>query len=160
MREGALLHSWKKRKPVFHGNLTRRGEDYVKEAALISVMMEDLNRALQRFRNSDFPAKRSLKTKEMGIQVAFLPIGESAMEFIHHTKSLKEDDPMERVVRGQKGIINHLCFEVDDLEASIRDFERSGAILVEGCPRPGAHGRVAFFYPETTEGVLIELCEL
>jgi len=82
------------------------------------------------------------------------------MEFIHHTKPPKGDDPMERVVRGQKGTINHLCFEVDDLEASIRDFERSGAKLVEGCPRAGAHGRVAFFYPETTEDVLIELCEV
>jgi methylmalonyl-CoA/ethylmalonyl-CoA epimerase len=64
------------------------------------------------------------------------------------------------MVRGQKGTINHLCFEVDDLEATVQDFERSGAKLAEGCPRPGAHGRIAFFYPETTEGVLIELCEV
>ena len=67
---------------------------------------------------------------------------------------------MTSVVRGQKGTLNHLCFEVDDLDASIRDFERNGAKMIEGCPRPGAHGRIAFFYPETTEGVLIELCEL
>jgi methylmalonyl-CoA/ethylmalonyl-CoA epimerase len=132
----------------------------LKKLRHIGVMMKDLERALQRFKEFGFPCKEIIENKEMGIQVAFLPIGESAMEFIHHTKSLKEDDPMERVVRGQKGIINHLCFEVDDLEASIRDFKRSGAILVEGCPRPGAHGRIAFFYPETTEGVLIELCEL
>jgi hypothetical protein len=32
--------------------------------------------------------------------------------------------------------------------------------MIEGCPRKGAHGRIAFFHPETTEGVLIELCEL
>jgi catechol 2,3-dioxygenase-like lactoylglutathione lyase family enzyme len=67
---------------------------------------------------------------------------------------------MTRVVRGNPGVINHLCFEVDNLETTIKDFERNGAKLVEGCPRPGAHGRVAFFYPETTEGILIELCEV
>ena len=90
----------------------------------------------------------------------FLPIGNSSIEIICHKGPVKDDDPMERVVRGQKGVINHLCFEVDDLGAAIQDFERTGAKLVEGCPRPGAHGRIAFFYPETTEGVLIELCEL
>ena len=42
----------------------------------------------------------------------------------------------------------------------ILDFERNGAKMIEGCPRKGAHGRIAFFYPETTAGVLIELCEL
>jgi catechol 2,3-dioxygenase-like lactoylglutathione lyase family enzyme len=66
---------------------------------------------------------------------------------------------MVKVVAGQQGAINHLCFEVDNLEETIGDFERNGARVVDGCPREGAHGRVAFFYPETTEGILVELCQ-
>jgi methylmalonyl-CoA/ethylmalonyl-CoA epimerase len=132
----------------------------VKKLRHIGVIVGNLERVIERFKGFGFSCTEVIENKEMGIQVAFLPIGESSMEFIHHTKPPKGDDPMERVVRGQKGTINHLCFEVDDLEASIRDYERSGAKLVEGCPRAGAHGRVAFFYPETTEDVLIELCEV
>jgi methylmalonyl-CoA/ethylmalonyl-CoA epimerase len=86
-------------------------------------------------------------------------IGDTSIELICDTEPVL-DDPMVRVVMGQKGVINHLCFEVDDLETSIKKFEKNGAKLVESCPRPGGHGRIAFFYPETTEGVLIELCEV
>ena len=132
----------------------------IKKLRHIGVMVENLERATEKFKGFGIPCKEVIENKEMGIRIGFLPLGESSMEFIHHTKPPQGDDPMERVVRGQKGTINHLCFEVDDLEASIRDFERNGARLVEGCPRPGAHGRIAFFYPETTEGVLIELCEV
>ena len=96
----------------------------------------------------------------MDLLVGFLPVGETSIEIVCHTELDKGDDPMTTMVRGQKGAINHICFEVDNLEATIRDFERSGAKVAEGCPRPGAHGRIAFFYPETTEGVLVELCEV
>jgi methylmalonyl-CoA/ethylmalonyl-CoA epimerase len=132
----------------------------LKKLRHIGVIVGDLERAVEKFKGFGISCTEVIENKEMGIQVAFLPIGESSMEFIHHKKSLKGDDPMERVVRGQKGTVNHLCFEVDNLEASIQDFERNGAKLVEGCPRPGAHGRIAFFYPETTEDILIELCEV
>jgi methylmalonyl-CoA/ethylmalonyl-CoA epimerase len=93
------------------------------------------------------------------MRIGFFPIGDTLIEFLSFSPD-KGWDAMHKVVRSQKGAINHLCFEVDDLEASIRDFEKNGATLAEGCPRPGAHGRVAFFKPETTEGVLIELCEV
>jgi predicted enzyme related to lactoylglutathione lyase len=55
---------------------------------------------------------------------------------------------------------NIICFEVDDIDTAVRDFEKNGAKLVEGSPQAGATGRIAFFHPETTAGVLIELCEL
>lgn len=35
-----------------------------------------------------------------------------------------------------------------------------GSKLIEGSPRSGAHGRIVFFHPETTEGVLMEICEV
>ena len=82
------------------------------------------------------------------------------LEFIAHTEPDRGDDPVTSLIRNHPGGINHLCFEVDNLEATIRDFEKSGARLIEGSVKPGAHGRVAFFHPDTTEGVLIELCEV
>jgi len=132
----------------------------LKKLRHIGVMVENFDQAIQQFTGFGLTCSEIKEDKEIDLQVGFLSIGDTAIEILHHTKPDRGDNLMSSVVRGQKGAINHLCFEVDDLDASIRDFERNGARIIEGCPRPGAHGRIAFFYPETTGGVLIELCEL
>jgi methylmalonyl-CoA/ethylmalonyl-CoA epimerase len=129
----------------------------LKKIRHIGVIVKDLESAVERFKGFGFSCNEVNENKEVGIKAAFFPIGDTLIEFINYTGPDKGHD---NVVRSQKGAINHLCFEVDNLEESIREFEKSGAKLVEGCPRPGAHGRIAFFYPESTEGVLIELCQL
>ena len=122
-------------------------------------MVEDFEGAVEKFKAFGRACTEIRENKKIGAQIAFLPIGDTSLKIIWHTGPDKGDDAMVSVVREQKGTINHLCFEVDDFDATIRDFERNGARLVEGCPRTGAHGRIAFFYPETTEGVLIEFYE-
>jgi len=142
-----------------HGSLSPL-KIMLKKLRHIGIMVEDFERAIEKFKGFGLPCSEIKENKQMDLRVGFLSIGDTSIEILNHTAPDKGDDPMVSVVRGQKGVINHLCFEVDDLEKTIQDFERNGAKLAEGCPRPGAHGRVAFFYPETTEGVLIELCEV
>jgi methylmalonyl-CoA/ethylmalonyl-CoA epimerase len=132
----------------------------IKKVRHIGVMVENFERAVEKFKKFGLPCTEIKENKQIDARMGFLSIGDTSIEIICHTEPDKGDDPMVSMVRGQKGAINHICFEVDDLEATIKDFERSGAKLAEGCPRPGAHGRIAFFHPETTEGVLIELCEV
>jgi len=129
----------------------------LKRVLHVGVVVKDFESAIERFRNFGLPCMERTELKELAVKIGFLPIGDTAVEIICFT------DPemgKNNVVRSQMGAINHLCFEVDDLETTIHDFEKSGAKLVPGYPKPGAHGRVAFFYPETTEGVLIELCQV
>jgi len=123
----------------------------------IGIVIKDFERAIDKFKGFGLPCTEVTELKELGIKVAFLPIGDSLIELIYY---IDPEKGRNSVVRKQKGAINHICFEVDDIEASIKNFERNGAKLVEGYPKPGAHGRVAFFHPETTEDVLIELCQV
>jgi len=123
-------------------------------------MVDNFEQALEKFKGFGLACSEVKEDHKIDLQVGFLSIGDTSIELLHHTKPDRGDSLLSSIVRGQKGAINHLCFEVDDLEASIRDFERNGAKMIEGCPRPGAHGRIAFFYPETTAGVPIELCQL
>jgi methylmalonyl-CoA/ethylmalonyl-CoA epimerase len=132
----------------------------VKKLRHIGIMGEDFDRIVKKFEGFGLPCTEVVEIKPIGAKIGFAPIGEVMLELITHTEPDRKEDPVTSLVRAHPGSINHLCFEVDDLEASIRDFERAGARLIEGSVRPGAHGRVAFFYPETTEGVLIELCEV
>ena len=131
----------------------------IKKMHHIGIIVDDLDRAIEKFEGFGLACEEVIERKEEGIRIVFFPIGDTRVEFLTFSPD-KGWDPVHTVVRSQKGAVSHICFEVDDLEASIRDFEKNGAKLVEGSPRVGAHGRVAFFYPETTEGVLIELCEV
>ena len=132
----------------------------LKKMRHIGVMGKDFERAVERFKGFGLPCTEVLEVKEIKAKIAFFPIGDTMLELICEEGPVNPQDKMQAVVRKQEGTINHLCFEVDNLDTTIKDFEKNGAKLVEGCPRRGAHGRVAFFYPETTEGVLIELCEV
>ncbi len=129
----------------------------LKKIRHIGIVVDGFERSIEKFKGFGLPCSEVMERKEAGMRIAFFPIGDTLIEFLNYTKP---DTGHDKVVRSQKGAINHICFEVDDLDQSIKDFEKNGAKLVEGCPRPGAHGRIAFFYPETTEGVLIELCQV
>jgi methylmalonyl-CoA/ethylmalonyl-CoA epimerase len=122
----------------------------------IGIVTKEFERAIDKFKGFGLPCTEVTEHKELGIKVAFLPIGDFLIELICY---MDPEKGRNSVVRKQKGAINHICFEVDDIEASIKNFERNGARLVEGYPKLGAHGRVAFFHPETTEDVLIEICQ-
>jgi len=69
------------------------------------------------------------------------------------------DSPVQEALR-KGGGLNHLCFEVDDLEATLDRFRRAGLEIAGAAGRPGAEGsRIAFIHPRSTGGVLIELRE-
>jgi methylmalonyl-CoA/ethylmalonyl-CoA epimerase len=131
----------------------------LKKMRHIGIMGKNFERAVERFKGFGLPCSEVMEIKEIGAKIAFFPIGDTLLEFIVEEGPVNTNDKMQVTVRKQPGAINHLCFEVDNLEATIKDFERNGARLMKGCPRPGAHGRIAFFYPDTTEDVLIELCQ-
>jgi methylmalonyl-CoA/ethylmalonyl-CoA epimerase len=136
-----------------------QGGGVLKKLRHVGIVGDDFERTIRRFAGFGLRCAEVKENAALGVKIGFLPIGETMLEFICHTTTATTD-PLVRVVQGSPGVINHLCFEVDDLDAAIAEFERNGARVVEGCPRPGAHGRIAFFYPETTEGILIELCQV
>jgi len=124
----------------------------------LGIIVDDLENKIKRFEGFGLRCTQVIEKKDDGLKLAFFPIGDTLIELVSYPSG-KEWDYLTNVVRSHKDVVNHVCFEVDDMDAAIRDFEKNGARLVEGSPKPGATGKIAFFHPETTEGVLIELCE-
>jgi methylmalonyl-CoA/ethylmalonyl-CoA epimerase len=61
--------------------------------------------------------------------------------------------------KNPSGGIHHLCYEVDDINAAVKQMKERGATITgTGEPRIGAHGKpVVFLHPKDFNGTLIEL---
>jgi len=125
----------------------------------IGIIVEDFDSVVKKYEAFGMKCSQIIEKEAGDMRLALLPIGDTIVEFVSYRPD-KKWDHLNTVVRSQNGAINHLCFEVDNMEETIHDFEKNRAKLIEGTPMAGATGRIAFFYPETTEGVLIELCEV
>jgi methylmalonyl-CoA/ethylmalonyl-CoA epimerase len=56
--------------------------------------------------------------------------------------------------------MHHICFAVDDLDATLSRCRAAKVRLIDERPRIGAEGkRIAFLHPSSTGGVLVELTE-
>jgi len=130
----------------------------LKKVRHIGIVVDDLNNAVERLNKTlGLNFTEFIERKEVGVTIAFAPVGEMFVELLHYTEA---NQNKSSVVRKQEGAINHICFEVDDLEEAIKYFRERGLRVAEGYPRVGGHGKVAFFEPSTTEGVLIEICQV
>jgi len=81
--------------------------------------------------------------------------GEAAVELI----APAGNEGLERFLTKRGPGLHHICFEVDDLPATLASLKAAGVRLIDDVPRPGARGhQVAFLHPASTGGVLFELC--
>jgi len=92
-----------------------------------------------------------------GASIAGFTAGDSLVEL------LEADDPQSPIARfiAKRGPgIHHICFSVDDLDATLERCRAAGLQLIDEKPRIGAEGkRIAFLHPRSTGGVLIELSD-
>ena len=92
-----------------------------------------------------------------GARIAGLRAGESLVELLE-AKAM--DTPIGKFVSRRGPGIHHICFAVDDLNATLDRCRRAGVRLIDETPRAGADGkRIAFLHPSSTGGVLVELTE-
>ena len=92
-----------------------------------------------------------------GARIAGLRAGESLVELL---EAKAPDTPIGKFVSRRGPGIHHICFAVDDLNATLDRCRRAGVRLIDEAPRVGADGkRIAFLHPSSTAGVLVELTE-
>jgi methylmalonyl-CoA/ethylmalonyl-CoA epimerase len=92
-----------------------------------------------------------------GAHIAGLVAGESLVELL---EPAADDSPIGRFVARRGPGIHHICFAVDDLDATLERCRAAGVRLIDEQPRIGAEGkRIAFLHPSATAGVLVELSE-
>ncbi len=92
-----------------------------------------------------------------GARIAGLSAGDSLVELLEPDR---DGSPIDTFIAKRGPGIHHICFVVDDLDATLARCRDAGLRLIDQTPRIGAEGkRIAFLHPSATGGVLIELTE-
>jgi methylmalonyl-CoA/ethylmalonyl-CoA epimerase len=105
----------------------------------------------------ELPATPLERVADQQTDVIFLrPEGDTAIELVCPSGNAS----LQRFLDKRGPGLHHVCFEVDDISASLTQLKAAGVSLIDEVPRRGARGHwVAFLNPRATGGVLYELCQ-
>jgi len=101
-----------------------------------------------------------LEVTEVGSQklkVATFDAGGVRVELL---QPLGEGSPISKFLATRGGGLHHICFQVEDIAATLSGLREKGVMMIDESPRPGVTAKkIAFLHPRSMGGVLIELCE-
>ena len=125
----------------------------------VAIAVPDLEAAMAHYQSLGGTISAVQALPEHDVTVAFAELPNSKIELLH---PLGAESPIAAfLARNPAGGIHHLCFEVDDLDATrARLLETGHRLLGDGTPRIGAHGKpVLFVHPKDLFGTLMEFEE-
>ena len=122
----------------------------------ISIAVRNLDEAISTFsRIFGLKARDRRKVKHMGMENAFIQLGDAAIELIEPLDDPDSPDDVRRFLdRRGEGIMN-LCLTVENLEEAMSYLEDRSVRVIEGKDADG--DKIAFVHPKDIHGVLIEL---
>ncbi len=92
-----------------------------------------------------------------GVNTAFFKTGKNKIELLEATNI---ESPIAKFIAKKGEGIHHIAFEVEDIVIEIARLKKEGFVVLNDIPRKGADNKwVVFLHPESTNGVLIELCQ-
>lgn len=122
----------------------------------IGIVVADLDAAVERLGPLFGGAPRIKELADVGLRVAEFQAANVTVELLQYTG---KNDAFARRVMGERLGLNHVSARVEDVERSLGELRAKGLKPMEGFPRQGAHGRVAFFEPDAVTGLLFEICQ-
>lgn len=131
----------------------------VKRINHFAIVVDEIEDALHFWRDAlGLKVGRVEEVPDQESVVAFLPVGDMEIELVQPTS---DESGIARYLKKHGSGIHHICFEVEDIEATLESLKASGVRLINNEPAIGTSGkRFAFIHPESTHGVLVELYEL
>ena len=124
----------------------------------VGIAVESLRAAVPAFETLLGRAPDSEEViEDQKVRVAVFTLGESRIELLEATSP---ESPVARFLSKRGQGLHHIALAVADLPGVLAQLEHAGVRLIDRAPRVGAgKERIAFLYPASTAGVLIELVE-
>lgn len=121
----------------------------------VGILVADLDAALERLKPLFGAPAHVKELADAGLRVAEFHAANVTIELLQYTGEAQ----FARRVMGERLGLNHISARVADVERSLAALVAAGLEPMQGFPRQGAHGRVAFFQPDAVSGLLFEICQ-
>ncbi len=122
----------------------------------VSMASTDLAEALRLFDKLGLHLTYTEDLPAEGVRSNQLDAGNSSIEIL---EALRDDAPVVKFLQNRGPGLHHICFRVDDLEATIAQMQAAGLELVDPQPREDRQGRRVFLHPRSGCGVLMGFVE-
>lgn len=123
----------------------------------IGIVVQDIDATLETYCGQlGFTLLERVAIPEQLVEAAFLDAHNGTLELISPTD---EASGTARFLANRGEGVHHICFEVDDIVASLAELTKQGVRLIDETPRQGVHGLVAFIHPKASHGAMIELLQ-
>jgi len=92
------------------------------------------------------------------VNTAFFKAGDTKIELL---ESVTDEGIIAQFIAKKGEGIHHIAFEVPDILVEMKRLKSEGFILLSETPKKGADNKlVCFLHPKSTNGALIELCQV
>ncbi|PKH66565.1 methylmalonyl-CoA epimerase [Flavobacterium sp. ALD4] len=103
------------------------------------------------------PAYKFEEVESEGVTTSFFKNGPNKIELLAATNP---ESPIAKFLEKKGEGIHHIAFDVENIEEEIVRLKKEGFVVLNETPKKGADNKlVAFLHPNSTNGVLIELCQ-
>ena len=124
----------------------------------IGIMVRDLDRAIESYtKGLGLELEGRKEIPELKLRIGFVRVGPLEIELLEFSDPAL---PIPKAIRAGHYGLSHVSFEVRHLDQTVKELETKGFTLLEGFPRQGAHGRIAFVVPPHSPEERIELLEV
>jgi methylmalonyl-CoA/ethylmalonyl-CoA epimerase len=98
------------------------------------------------------------EVQDQKVRIAGYKTGNSITEYFEPTSP---DSPIAKFLEKRGNGIHHIAMRVENIDKTLSDLKVKGYQLIDEKPRLGAAGKkIAFVHPKSTNGILIELCQI
>lgn len=123
----------------------------------IGIVVHDIDESLKTYCDQlGFTLLERVEIPEQLVEAAFLDAGNGTIELIAPTDT---KSGTARYLQNRGEGTHHICFAVEDIEATLQELRTQDVRLIDETPRQGVHGLVAFVHPKATHGTMIELLQ-
>ena len=123
----------------------------------IGVAVKSIEAALPFYKAMGADVNHIEEVPSQKVKTAFIKVGETTIELVEATS---DESPIAKYLEKNREGLHHICFEVEDIKASLAELKKADIKLIDEEPKVGAHNMlVAFVHPKGNNGVLTELAQ-